>query len=73
MIQEATQKLSQRNDLTANEMEAVMEEIMTGKVDKSQIVSFFFGLDFFFSPGSGCFPVDLRCSGSFDFFPDRSG
>ncbi len=40
MIQEATEKLSKGEDLTAAQMEAVMEEIMTGKVNTQQIVSF---------------------------------
>jgi anthranilate phosphoribosyltransferase len=45
MIQEATEILSQRKDLTANQMEMVMEEIMTGSVDTPQIVSFLTALN----------------------------
>jgi anthranilate phosphoribosyltransferase len=40
MIQQATQILSRGNDLTASQMEAVMEEIMTGKTSTLQIISF---------------------------------
>lgn len=40
MIKEATELLSKHLDLTAVQMEAVMEEIMTGKVDTGQIISF---------------------------------
>jgi len=40
MIQEATEILSRGNDLTASQMEAVMEEIMTGKASTPQIISF---------------------------------
>ena len=45
MIQKAIEILSQQKDLTANEMEAVMEEIMTGKLDTPQIVSFLTALN----------------------------
>lgn len=45
MIQEATEKLSQGKDLIADQMQAVMEEIVTGKVDTPQIVSFLTALD----------------------------
>jgi len=45
MIQEATEILSKENDLTASQMEAVMEEIMTGKVSTPQIVSFLINLN----------------------------
>jgi len=45
MIKEATEILSGNNDLTAAQMEAVMEEIMTGKVDTAQIVSFLTNLN----------------------------
>lgn len=40
MIQEATELLSQNKDLAASQMQAVMEEIMTGKADTAGIVSF---------------------------------
>lgn len=40
MIQEITEKLSQAKNLSPAEMEAVMEEIMTGSANKEQIVSF---------------------------------
>lgn len=45
MIQEATKILSRGVDLTAAQTEAVMEEIMTGKVDTPQIVSFLTNLN----------------------------
>ncbi|MBU3958965.1 MAG: anthranilate phosphoribosyltransferase [Candidatus Omnitrophica bacterium] len=45
MIQEAIKILSQGTDLTASHMEAVMEEIMTGKVETPQIVSFLTNLN----------------------------
>lgn len=45
MIQEATEILSKGNNLTAFQMEAVMEEIMTGKTDTPQIVSFLVSLN----------------------------
>jgi anthranilate phosphoribosyltransferase len=45
MIQEAIEILSQNIDLTAAQMEAVMEEIMTGKVDTGKIVSFLTNLN----------------------------
>ncbi len=40
MIKEATEKLIQRKDLNRAEMEAVMEEIMGGKAQTPEIVSF---------------------------------
>lgn len=40
MIKEATEKISQRINLTVDEMQAVMEEIMSGSLDTEQIVSF---------------------------------
>jgi len=40
MIQEAIEKLSKGNNLSADLMQAVMEEIMTGKVDTEHLVSF---------------------------------
>lgn len=40
MIKEATEILSAGNNLTAGQMTAVMEEIMSGKLDTPQIVSF---------------------------------
>ncbi len=45
MIQEAIKQLSSGKDLAALEMEAVMEEIMTGKVPDNLIVSFLTGLN----------------------------
>jgi anthranilate phosphoribosyltransferase len=45
MIQEATEILSKGKDLAAFQMEAVMEEIMTGKADTGQIVSFLTALN----------------------------
>ena len=45
MIKEATEILSKQKDLTAMQMEAVMEEIMSGKVDTPQIVSFLTALN----------------------------
>lgn len=45
MIQEAIEILSKDNDLTAAQMEAVMEEIMTGKTDTPQITSFLTALN----------------------------
>ena len=45
MIQEATELLSQSQDLSGQQMQAVMEEIMTGKVDTGQIVSFLTALN----------------------------
>ena len=45
MIQEAIEILSKHKDLASNQMEAVMEEIMTGKVDTPQIVSFLTALN----------------------------
>jgi anthranilate phosphoribosyltransferase len=45
MIREATEILSQQKDLMSHQMEAVMEEIMTGKVDRAQIVSFLTALN----------------------------
>ena len=44
MIQEATEILRD-NDLTAAQMQAVMEEIMTGKADTAQVVSFLTALN----------------------------
>jgi len=40
MIQEITQVLAQKQNLTASQMQAVMEEILTGKADIEQVVSF---------------------------------
>jgi len=45
MIQEATELLSGSQDLTAGQMQAVMEEIMTGKADTPAIVSFLTALN----------------------------
>ncbi|MFA5145459.1 MAG: anthranilate phosphoribosyltransferase [Candidatus Omnitrophota bacterium] len=45
MILEATKILSKGGDLTASVMEAVMEEIMTGKAGTPQIVSFLSNLN----------------------------
>jgi anthranilate phosphoribosyltransferase len=45
MIQEATNILSQQSDLTASQMEMVMEEIMTGRVKTPQIVGFLTALN----------------------------
>ena len=45
MIQEATERLSKGNDLTAFQMEAVMEEIMAGRADTREIVSFLTALN----------------------------
>jgi len=40
MIQEAIDKLTQSKNLTGEQMQQVMEEIMTGKADTPQVVSF---------------------------------
>ncbi len=40
MIKEAIKKVSEGNDLTRQEIESVMEEIMTGTADTSSIISF---------------------------------
>lgn len=45
MIQEATGLLAKGKSLTASEMQAVMEEIMTGKADTAGIVSFLTALN----------------------------
>jgi len=45
MIQEAIKQLSQNKNLTGDQMQAVMEEIMAGKADTSQIVSFLTALN----------------------------
>ncbi len=45
MIQEAIKILSNGENLTASQMETVMEEIMSGKVDMPQIISFLMNLD----------------------------
>jgi len=45
MIKQAINILSEGIDLTGNQMEAVMEEIMTGKTDTPQIVSFLTALN----------------------------
>jgi anthranilate phosphoribosyltransferase len=45
MIQEAIEILSRNKDLATTQMETVMEEIMTGKTQTSQIVSFLTGLN----------------------------
>lgn len=44
MIQEAIEELSKGRDLSSDSMQLVMEEIMTGKVDTQQTVSFLSGL-----------------------------
>ena len=45
MIQEAIEIFSKGKDLAASGMEAVMEEIMTGKADTGQVVSFLTALN----------------------------
>jgi anthranilate phosphoribosyltransferase len=45
MIREATEKLSQKVDLTRDEMQSVMEEIMNGATDTPDIVSFLLALN----------------------------
>jgi anthranilate phosphoribosyltransferase len=45
MITEALETLSQNKNLTARQMEAVMEEIMTGRADTPQIVDFLISLN----------------------------
>jgi len=45
MIKEATQILSEHRNLSAPQMEAAMQEIMTGKVDTARIVSFLTALN----------------------------
>jgi len=40
MIQEATERLSKGEDLSADQMQAVMEEVMSGSVETPQIISF---------------------------------
>jgi anthranilate phosphoribosyltransferase len=45
MIQEAIKQLSENKNLTAGQMQIVMDEIMTGKVDTAQIVSFLTALN----------------------------
>ena len=45
MMQEAIEILSRNKDLATTQMETVMEEIMTGKAQTSQIVSFLTGLN----------------------------
>ena len=45
MIKVATEKLSQSINLTQEEMHSVMEEIMTGKTETSQIVAFLTALN----------------------------
>ncbi|MDD5347919.1 MAG: anthranilate phosphoribosyltransferase [Candidatus Omnitrophica bacterium] len=40
MITEAAEKLAQKQDLTSDEMQTVMEEIMTGQTDTAQVVEF---------------------------------
>jgi len=45
MIEDAIEILSKGNDLTASQMEAVMEQIMTGKASTPQIVSFLSNLN----------------------------
>jgi anthranilate phosphoribosyltransferase len=45
MIQEAIEQLSAGEDLTASEMQAVMEEIMTGRASTPSIVSFLTSLN----------------------------
>ncbi len=44
MIEEAIEIISKHSDLSAEQMQAVMEEIMTGKVETPQIVSFLLAL-----------------------------
>ena len=45
MIQEAIERLLQHKDLTGDQMQVVMEEIMTGKADTAGIVSFLVALN----------------------------
>ena len=45
MIEEAIASISKSQDLSTDQMEGVMEEIMTGKADTSQIVSFLTALN----------------------------
>lgn len=45
MIQEIIERLSRGEDLSKKQMQLVMEEIMTGKVDTPQIVDFLIGLN----------------------------
>jgi len=45
MIHEATETLSRKIDLSYDQMEAVMEEIMTGKAQTTEIVSFLTALN----------------------------
>lgn len=45
MILEATDKISEGHDLTRVQMQQVMEEIMTGGADTSQIISFLMALN----------------------------
>jgi len=45
MIQKATEILSRNSDLSFSQMQAVMEEIMTGKAPTSEIVSFLTALN----------------------------
>lgn len=45
MIKEATEQLSKGKDLTASQMEAVMEEIMTGSAKTPQVISFLLNLN----------------------------
>ena len=45
MIHEATETLSRKIDLSYSQMEAVMEEIMTGKAQTAEIVSFLTALN----------------------------
>ena len=45
MIQEATERLSKGEDLSADQMQAVMEEVMSGSVETPQIISFLSNLN----------------------------
>jgi len=45
MLQETVKQLSQNKDMTADQMRAVMEEIMTGRAETSDIVSFLTALN----------------------------
>lgn len=45
MIQKATEILNRNSDLSSSQMQAVMEEIMTGKAPTSEIVSFLTALN----------------------------